>query len=294
MVLTGTDRKNSAYKTTTALNNMTGALQCDLVKYEDVLCIIDDAIENCLVPHLGTSISDYDLIYIHGVGGEDMRSIIAEIAKSAGIPCLNQENLGYQYINKANQYLAFKRAGLPIPYTMVGYPKVLRETVAAEGVATSRIVKLANGSNGNDNFLVNSARQFDDCATSEVYVMQPFIPNDYDYRVIVAGNKAILSYKRTRDSSKTHVNNVRKGATRDFGAGDLPDDIEQLAVAASKAVNREISGVDILVAHSGEKYILESNFNYGLPKMEDIPKSYFSHLEDYILSYNKAENSKIL
>ncbi len=286
-ILTGTHRKNSAYKTMNALNSR-GQVTCELVHYDDVMITIDENQESCTFYHDAEprDIDEFDLIYIHGAGGEELRPLVASVAEIKGIPFLNSENLNTQYICKASQYLKFKRAGLPIPRTIVGYPSVLRKAFETEAPG-AWIIKLAAGSNGKDNFLINAENDIDSCDNKSLYVMQPFIANDFDYRIIVGGDKVLLAYKRSRDKSRTHVNNVHQGGTREFTGNPLPKRIESIAIKASNAVNREISGVDILISADNKPYLLESNFNYGLPKIEDIPASYFDSLQEYLIAYAK-------
>lgn len=286
-ILTGTHRKNSAYKTMNALN-LRGRLTCELVHYEDIMITIGEDQETCTfyIDSEPRDITEFDLIYIHGAGGQELRPLVASIADIEGIPFLNHENINTQFISKAGQYLRFKRASLPIPLTMVGYPKVLRKALMNTGFS-QQIIKLASGSNGRDNFLINTKDNMDGCDENSVYVMQPFITNDFDYRVIVGGEKVLLSYKRSRDKSRTHVNNVHQGGAREFTESPLPTHIENLAIKASIAVDREISGVDILISADNKPYVLESNFNYGLPKIEDIPKGYFEALEEFLLTHAK-------
>ncbi len=284
-MLTGTYRKNSAFKTAQAFNNR-AKIQCDLIHYENTLLTLTGHAQKCTfyVDGTPTDITEYDAVYIHGAGAEELRPLIALIAKQHAISCFNKENTETQYINKAAQYLAFIRAGLPTPKTVVGYPSLLKRVFLTENLAP-QIVKLASGSNGRDNFLINTAADMQACDDACVYVMQPFIPNDFDYRIIVGGGKVLLSYKRSRDKTRTHVNNVRQGATRIFSNNDLPESIASLAIRASHAVEREISGIDIIVSEDNQYYILESNFNFGLPNAEDIPASYFDQLEEFFLGY---------
>ena len=64
---------------------------------------------------------------------------------------------------------------------------------------------------------------------NSLYLLQEYIPNDFDYRVLVLGGKARVIEKKTR-TKDTFRNNVALGATEEFlNISDAPKDILLLA-----------------------------------------------------------------
>ena len=92
------------------------------------------------------------------------------------------------------------------------------------------------------------------------YIFQEFIPNDFDYRVVVANNKASSVCKRTRVKDK-YRNNVALGAKEEFiNIKDTPQVILDIAVQASQALNLNWAGVDVVTdKNTNKNYVLEVN-----------------------------------
>ena len=97
------------------------------------------------------------------------------------------------------------------------------------------------------------------------YIFQEFISNDFDYRVVVANNKASSVCKRTRVGDK-YRNNVALGAVEKFiSVEDTPKEVIEIAVEASKALKLNWAGVDIVTDNKTDKhYVLEVNRRPGL------------------------------
>lgn len=90
-------------------------------------------------------------------------------------------------------------------------------------------------------------------------IVQKFIPNDGDYRVLIFDGKIIASARRvSKDPSKEFRNNLSKG-----GEGyeeQVPHEAAQLALDAVKAVNKDMAGVDLIQdKRDGKWYVMEVN-----------------------------------
>jgi glutathione synthase/RimK-type ligase-like ATP-grasp enzyme len=93
-------------------------------------------------------------------------------------------------------------------------------------------------------------------------VVQNFIPNDCDYRVLVFGGQVKAIMRRTRQGSDTHVNNTSLGGRGDMvGLAEFPKEWQAIALQAAAAVNRsDLAGVDMLIDQTSNKpYVLEVN-----------------------------------
>lgn len=92
--------------------------------------------------------------------------------------------------------------------------------------------------------------------TKKLYLIQKFIPNDGEWRVITIKNKTVLIAKKNKilDISKKNIDD-RKSVK-----GELPEDVICMCENISKHLFSDIIGLDIIQDINDEKYyILETN-----------------------------------
>ena len=84
-------------------------------------------------------------------------------------------------------------------------------------------------------------------------LVQPYIENEGDYRVLVYGFKVRGAlYRKAADGMV--VNNTSAGASSNYlSASEVPKDVAELAVKAAKATNHSIAGVDVIVEQTRAK-----------------------------------------
>jgi ribosomal protein S6--L-glutamate ligase len=89
-------------------------------------------------------------------------------------------------------------------------------------------------------------------------MIQKFIPNDGDYRVLIFDGKIIAIAKRWSEDEKEFRNNMSLG-----GKGkkeDLPKTERDLAISAAKVTGKDMAGVDLIQSKNDKKwYIMEVN-----------------------------------
>lgn len=108
------------------------------------------------------------------------------------------------------------------------------------------------------------------------YIFQEYIPNDFDYRVVIANGKSTSVCKRTRVSDK-YRNNVALGASEDFiKVKNAPEDVIDIAIQSAKALRLNWAGVDVVTnKDNGKNYVLEVNRRPGLTeKSSEISAAY--------------------
>lgn len=233
------------------------------------------------------SILDFDLVYCRAMGGEEIRGAVGMLLSHANKNFINEEVAITQYTSKLWQYMKFSIEGLPFPRTVVASGRSIKRGKIDFPHGGPMVVKSTRGSNGLDNYLLNTLDEFsgDD---ETLYCIQEFIPNQFDYRIIVAEDEILLAYKRLRQSKDTHMNNIKQGGKREI-VEQLSDETKALAIRAGKVLKRNLSGVDVLVANDGSEYLLEVNFNYGVPMFEgEIWHEYISNLGKF---FNRKASS---
>ena len=156
---------------------------------------------------------------------------------------------------KAWQMLALKEAGIEVPKTVYGSLWYLYEQMTNSSISNFQfpiIIKGSGGDRGTRVFKADNLEQLEklvrDLRKSETeegrrYMLQEFIPNDGDYRVLVLGEKVLGVMKRSSQSVAEFKNNYSAGGKVELA--DLPEEIKQLAVKAAKVCGLSVAGVDI-------------------------------------------------
>ena len=139
------------------------------------------------------------------------------------------------------------------------------------------IVKTISGSYGRGVFLAETRKQFKQLLSmAEItkpnynIIVQEFIKDTWgkDLRVFVVNNKVIGCMMRQATDDDFRANITRGGEGFPY---EVNEKIEWLSVESSKALNLDISGVDLLFSGDGYK-ICEVNSNPGFEGMEKFTK----------------------
>ena len=157
------------------------------------------------------------------------------------------------------------------------------------------IVKVLEGTHGNGVLLLNDDKTLISLLnlfhkSGEQVIMQEFIEEakGADFRAFVVGDKVVAAMKRQASPGEFR-SNLHRGASAT--PLQLTEEEEELAVRASRALNLEVSGVDILRSSRGP-LIMEINASPGLEGIEtstgiDIAFQIMLHLEQ---QFNRQKN----
>ncbi len=255
-------------------------------RYDNLLFSISSDLVEITDKRLGVDLSSFDFVFLRDIRGyEDERHGVALYLSKNDVPYSNRDAINFEHMSKLTQNMAFAYEGLKIPKTVYS-TKSSHITEAASLFVYPLILKSIIGRNGEDNFLVKDKKDLQALLQSNnesKFMIQEFIPNNFDYRIIVLGGEVKSVATRTRDpASSDHRNNVRQGAEKDYQAIDtVSKDVLRTAVKGAAAVNRDTAGVDIVVSNEDKTpYILEANYAYGM--LMDINKSLeFPGLAEY-------------
>ena len=115
------------------------------------------------------------------------------------------------------------------------------------------------------------------------FLIQKFIKNTGDYRVITFKNKAVLCVKKERTDEKEFRNNIAHGAV--IIKADLPIEIISMCEDISKHVNCDIIGIDIIFDEVERKYyVMEINPAPGFPAFSIVANINVAEIiVDYII-----------
>ena len=150
------------------------------------------------------------------------------------------------------------------------------------------IYKIAEGSLGSNVYIINNEKEIKETILENKkynrYIFQEYIPNDFDYRVVIANGKPTSVSKRTR-TTDDYRNNVALGADEDFfDIKDIPNDVLDIAVRASKALNLNWAGVDVVThKETGKNYVLEVNRRPGLTEKSSEITAAYKYIKGLVL-----------
>lgn len=191
----------------------------------------------------------FDDIDIKDIKEDDVVIYLESIFKSyKTLRCrvINKAYFSEELMDKYSQYTIIKKSGLNcIPTFTYSEFKNMK-------IVVPFIAKPKRGSMGDN---VKLLQPNDDLSNlNDLYIFQPFIKNDGDWRITVVDNRAVSMIKR---KGTGFLNNIAKGA---MAWSDYDYKASELAEKCSKYLNAEYCGIDIIKCeNTGIYYFLESN-----------------------------------
>ena len=125
------------------------------------------------------------------------------------------------------------------------------------------ILKDNEGSKGRLNFLVRSPEEIQkihDDNPGINFILQEFIPNEGDLRILVFGGEPAMAISR-KSNTKSHLNNTSQGGSAKILPLDsVSKDILEISKKAAEIIKLQVAGVDVMVDSRSDKiYLLEVN-----------------------------------
>lgn len=266
LMLVASKKKRIEYLTTFLNNAKAGDIAYDQGSLEELSFVIGDegvSIKN----HTGVEVSDYDLVVFRTVGRYKKEAVaLAHYCDGHGVRYIDSIVGTIAAIddeNKLGEMVVLRLAGLPVPDTVYASNLVMREY--ANKIGYPIILKSIDGKKGRDNYYVKSQSELGDIlentAAGGKMLMQRFIPNNQDYRVLCLSYHSTVVTLRKRVDSATHLNNVSAGGIEVLANNDdAPVDVLDVSLAAAKVLAVEVAGVDVVVDENSRKpYIMEVN-----------------------------------
>ncbi|BCX13806.1 MAG: hypothetical protein KatS3mg085_338 [Candidatus Dojkabacteria bacterium] len=223
----------------------------------------------------GKNILEYDLVYFRSwFGHYKIATAVSKYLIDNGIPVIDSalQNISLGGVTKIYQFLVLVQNNFPVPKSYVlhrdNIKNFLDEAVDALG-GYPLIIKKHDGHKGEGIHKVDSESEFYEILPNledNYYFLQEFIPNDFDYRVLIMGNKVVRLKKRIRPENSTDFrNNVALGAKVELEDPKKNETVSNLGLKASKLLQIDIAGVDIVISSKDNKlYIFEVNTNPSL------------------------------
>jgi RimK family alpha-L-glutamate ligase len=186
--------------------------------------------------------------------------ILYDYFKHNHIPANDPINHSYENsAEKISQMLLLALAGIRIPETIIFREEGYRKNRAyIEEHCIFPLVFKTDGSKGKNVHYVTTIEELDELVDKKKpYIRaltQPFIPNTFDTRTIVAFGTVLGSIKRAR--TEGHLNNIAQGAQA--SPYELSEDEKNSAIRSAEICGIDVAGVDIIHTPDGP-IVLEVN-----------------------------------
>ena len=240
---------------------LTGEVQVEMAAIKQLTFVLDGQKTRIYDAEQNFDVADFDLVVFRTIGKLKEEAIaIAAYCRSKNIKYIDGyiPKIG---INKLSCAFIRWEHDLPVPETVYGPAESVFSQVSVTGLPA--VLKASDGKKGRDNYLVNSPEAIQEILSSnpeKTFVLQKFIANDGDLRLVVLNDRVRLIISRQAQNS-THLNNTSQGGKAELiPLESVPPDVIELALQATKLEQLSVSGVDIIEEqNSGRYYILEVN-----------------------------------
>jgi tetrahydromethanopterin:alpha-L-glutamate ligase len=250
--------------------------ECRLCVEPGLLPVLIPGFE-CNLPHAA---------FVRGVPGGSLQEVIFYLdilhaLKALGIPVYNDACAIERSVDKAMTSFLLQQAGLPTPPTWV-----LRDRQTALQIAERELraghrllIKPLFGSQGEGIRRIEKSTDLLWLSGDQgIFYLQRFVPcagTDYsDCRVFVVNGRVIAAMRRCGIS---WLNNVAQGARCEVL--NLKTDMAQLAVAATRALQMDYAGVDLITDQDGAHSIIEVN---SIPAWKGLQKVCTIDVAEYL------------
>ncbi len=262
--------------------------------YEDLLHVIGKDEAYILDTKSGKKLAEFDLVYQRRWGDmPEMAVAVATYLRHNHVPFLDDESDRPGSMDKVTQHWRLWDHGLPFPKTVFAPKRYVRKWIESEidkNFDFPLIMKGRVATRGNDNYLVGDKKQALELvkANPQVsFMIQEFIPNDGDYRVLVADDNILLVIHR-KSNGKSHTNNTSKGGTATIVSKDvLTPEMQQASIKAAKVFKRNLAGVDLVVDNRDNQTFAFFEVNRS-PQIEAS-----SYSEEKVVAINDYFNKRI-
>ena len=237
--------------------------QISVCSYKDLAFSIDGEIAQIVIYPSNTKLSEFSKIIVLSTSPLHAQNYIF-----SALACYCRKNnitiLDDNFTNTDGKLYAlwrFWENNIPVAKTFFGPTDYLAQKLADLG--GQGILKSVQGTKGKDNYLIQSEKELRELLKNNVdttFILQNFIQNDGDWRIIVINFEPKLAIYRS-SHGKDHRNNTSVGGDAKLvPLEEVDPQVLDLAVAASKSLNIKIAGADIIKDNrTGELSVLEVN-----------------------------------
>ncbi len=216
-------------------------------------------------------IEKYALIYIRTTGMYvELQTLISEYCRIHHVPLIDTARMFKTPWIDTKSFELMKLSQNKIPIVKSLFVS-LQNVALVKKLAYPCVVKITDVDCGNGVFLCTSFNEIKD-KIQEIgkhVLVQSFIPNDGDIRIIVIGNNIIGAMKRVAVDKDEFRNNVSQGgSTFPYEASEQQ---KKMALSAAKCLQYDVAGVDIIFDKKDNTWkILEVNISPQFTSFEKV------------------------
>ena len=207
-------------------------------------------------------ISDFDLVIFRTIGKFTEEAIaLAAYCRKKSIAYIDDYIPTVGDDKKLSCAFIYWEHDLPVPKTLYGPTKSVIAEIGHIGLPA--IVKDNDGKKGRDNYLAKNIKEIENILTKEGaprFVLQNYIPNEGDYRILVLNGTSRLAIRRVA-SGDSHLNNTSQGGdAQQVELSTLPRSVIEIVEKATAIDKLSVAGADIIIdKETQQPYILEVN-----------------------------------
>lgn len=237
--------------------------EIDFTLFDDLVISVGDGEFSIYDSRHKLEVNNYQVILIRGKGFRQLFDVVKTIssyAKHNNIHVVNDYS-SFRDSSKLTQATQFFELGVPVASTVYANQAVLSEKGSLK-FGFPCIMKATFGAHGNDNYLVNDmeeARQIQLQSPELKFVLQRFVPNNNDFRILIIGEEVFVIGRYAAEGS--HLNNTSQGGEAELiDIKTIPDEIINNSFKIMESLGMTIAGIDVLADKStGEFFFLEVN-----------------------------------
>lgn len=243
--------------------NNSGLAQADIVQYDNLGFLIDGGRTQIIDQITGKDIRDYQQVWVLSTSPRCTRDYIFSAlvcyCRKYGVKIMDDNFTNFD--GKLYEMWRYWEAGLRTPKTAFGSADFLAKVRPSFGGVA--VLKSVNGAKGRDSFLIHSEEELREVLSNNQdvdFVLQDFIPNDGDYRVVLINFVPKVVIFRSANG-KDFRNNTSLGSEATLiPLEQVPPGVLELAIAATKVAEVQLAGADIIVnKKTGKCSVLEIN-----------------------------------
>lgn len=243
---------------TDLLNGAKGGVDVKWAFFDDLVFNISNELTEVYDARNQQNLQDYAVVYFRYWGQQQGHAMAtARICQKLGVRFIDREVLRDGSFSKLTQYVNLAEAGIPFPDTLVANAHNLLAHYESKGFTFPLILKALGGTRGLDNYLVQNEaqlRQLLDQNAGLDFLLQTYIENDGDYRVVVMGDDIVMLIRR-KAKEGTHLNNTSQGGSAEIvPIQELPEEVQDQCVQAAKFFKRDVAGIDMVKSKTNGRY----------------------------------------
>ncbi|MFZ1522812.1 MAG: hypothetical protein WAS94_02215 [Candidatus Saccharimonadales bacterium] len=277
----------------TSKNTVVTIIFWEDIYFEVISNTVNASINNTYLSSMGIDLVIATGWYKNGAFSiyRDLALSLAMILDNLGVKYWNSEMGNQRSTTKLSATLKLALSGIEVIDTSFCLNKEILRGVLLSDSRSKWVLKAAAASRGRSNYLISNEEDFISVLSSDNsnFLLQPYIENDHDIRVICFGGKPSIAFLRSRSKkSSTHLNNTSKGGVvKKIELLELGSETISNCIKICKIFSTEMAGIDLMpnIQSSTGYSILEVNvvpqltsgFDPGL-KLKELNRS----IEEYI------------